>query len=350
MLSSIHNSEGRSHLGVELLMRTIHRSISMIIVSCLVTISIYTTVSATPLPFAVPKDAPEPDRPAFRAERGAVPDCTTAPTLTITPTYTDTLSGDTTAAPSLVDGYDCVAWQETGPEAVYLLDVVQDLNLHVRLDTDVDLDLFLLTDCDSDSCAAWHASEFLVSLPARDDPYVLVVDGYMGAEGPFDLQLMGYGAGPGDDVCASATPVGCSESPLDYPGNLYELPNRLLSDDCASFLEWGGEQWFAVTLTDSASVTAAISEHLFDAALWLYDDCGDDAECVAFADEDSAEETETISFRNLSGVTHTYYLAVDAFREIESLSSGSFVLTFTCTGQFVANERKSLGDMKAMFR
>ena len=30
--------------------------------------------------------------------------------------------------------------------------------------------------------------------------------------------------------------------------------------------------------------------------------------------------------------------------------AGQTSLTFTCTGQFVANERKSLGDMKAMFR
>jgi hypothetical protein len=176
------------------------------------------------------------------------------------------------------------------------------------------------------------------------------VDGYLGAEGPFELLMTGYGAGPDEDVCIDATPVGCNTTPLAYPGNLYELPNRLLGDDCATFLEWGGEQWFAVTLTDSATVTAVISDHFFDAALWFYDGCGDEAACVGFADAGSTEESETITFRNLGGATHTYYLAVDAFREIESPSAGGFLLTFTCTGQFVANERKSLGDMKAMFR
>jgi hypothetical protein len=262
----------------------------------------------------------------------------------------ESLAGDTTGGVSAVSGYACVSWNETGPEAAYRLDVQQDVNLHARLDCEADLDLFLLTDCDSDSCGAWDNNEFVVTLTARAEPYYLVVDGYLGDEGPFSLDLRAYALGPPPEICASAAAVGCGEAPVEQNGNLFELPNRLLADVCATYLEWGGEQWFAVSLSDSAELSAAISEHFFDAALWLFDGCEPGSACVAFADEAGAQGTETLEYRNLTGAAHTYYLAVDAFREIESASAGAYLLTVTCEGQLVASERSTLGGVKAMFR
>lgn len=305
---------------------------------------------AEPLPFAVPKDAPAPSRPVYRAPAGEIPPCTGAATHVVTLDTDETLSGDTTGGTSQVGGYACVAWQETGPEAVFLLDVQQDVNLHVRLEAQVDLDLFLLTDCDSDSCAAWDNGEFMVTLPARAEPYVLVVDGYLGDEGPFNVVLRAYAWGPPPEVCATAAQVVCGTSPVAMNGNLFELPNRLLADVCATYLERGGEQWYAVTLSDSATVTAVITDHFFDAAFWFYDGCAPGSECVAFVDAAPTEGIEELSYRNLSGVEHTYYLAVDAFHEIQSAGEGGYRLTFTCEGQIVPNERSSLGNIKAMFR
>ncbi len=304
---------------------------------------------AAPLPLVVPKDAPAPARPVHHAAR-AVLDCGGATTLVVTPDLSEALSGDTTGGVSQADGYACVGWQETGPEAIWLLDVQEDTALHAAVDADVDLDIFLLTACDSDSCAAWHASEFLTVLPARAEPYVLVVDGYLGAEGPFELSLTGYGAGPGAEVCATAELVTCDTPPTTTGGNLFERPNRLLGDACATYLQFGGEQWFAVSLSDSAVLDVDTSEHYFDAALWLYDACDAEAVCVAFADAASAEGAESLTYQNLTGARRTYYLAVDAFRAVESEAGGAFTLQFGCTGQLVANQRKSLSDIKAMFR
>jgi len=308
------------------------------------------TSLAVPLPFAVPKDEPAPARPMFLAPRGETPPCGDATTHAVPLATADTLSGDTTGGVSQVAGYACVGWQETGPEAVFLLDVQQDVNLHVRLAAEVDLDLFLLTDCDCDSCAAWHSTEFVVNLPSRAEPYVLVVDGYLGAAGPFTVELYGYAAGPPPEVCASAADVACGAEPVFLEDNLFAQPNQLLADACATYLEWGGEQWYAISLSDSAEVTAGISDHFFDAAIWLFDDCEPGSACVAFADETGVEGTEELSHRNLTGADHTYYLAVDAFHEVESESAGAYKLTLTCEGQIVANETTSFGDIKAMFR
>ena len=306
--------------------------------------------AAAPLPFAVPKDAPPPTRPAYTAPRGEIPPCAGATTLTVTLDTDEILTGDTTGGTSAVSGYDCVGWQETGPEAVWLLDVQQDMNLHVRLEAEVDLDLFLLTDCDSDACAAWHTGEFVVNLPSRPEPYVLVVDGYLGAEGPFSVTLNAFASGPPPEVCGEAEPVACDETPVEIVGNLFERPNRLLADVCATYLEWGGEQWYTFSLSDSAEVSADISNHFFDVALWLFDGCEPGSRCVAFADENGVEGAETLTYRNLTGAAHTYVLAVDAFREIVSESGGAFLLTTTCEGQSVPAETRSFGDIKAMFR
>jgi len=320
------------------------------ILAAMLPILAWTAAAATPLPFAVPKDAPAPHRPLWRAPAGEIPPCSGAPTHVVTLDTDETLSGDTTGEVSQVAGYACAEWQETGPEAVFLLDGHQDVNLHVRLDAGVDLDLFLLTDCDSDSCAAWDASEFVVTVPARAEPYYLVVDGYLGAEGPFTVDLRAYAWGPPPEACAEAVPVVCRTTPAPVYGNLFERPNRLLADACATYLERGGEEWYAVTLSDSAVVTAEITEHFFDAAFWLFDGCDPGSECVAFVDAAPTEGVEELSHRNLSGAEHTYYLAVDAFHEIGSSGAGAYLLTFTCEGQIVAAESATLGGVKAMFR
>ena len=317
--------------------------------SFLLLLALTNVVSAAPLPFSVPKAPPLPERPAYRAAR-AEPDCADAPTLVVTPDLADVLTGDTTGGTSLVDGYACVGWQETGPEAVWLLDVTEDTFLHVVLDSEADLDLFLLTDCDSDSCAAWHASEFQVPLTARAEPYVLVVDGYMGEEGPFDLGLKGYSPGPSADVCGSARNSPCDETARSHEGNLYGLPNLLLSDDCSAFLQFGGEEWYRVTLEDTVTLTAEIESPYLDASMWLYDGCDSDAACLVFVDEESAGVNETLVYQNETGAAQTVYLAVDAFRAPEGEETASYALTLTCTGQIVANERRSLSDIKAMYR
>ncbi|MBU0740930.1 hypothetical protein KKG45_10535 [bacterium] len=326
------------------------RFIPSLLVAAMLILSWSATSPAAPLPFAVPKDEPAPARPAFRAPRGEIPPCGGAPTLVVTLATDETQSGDTTGGASAVAGYACVAWQETGPEAVYLLDVQQDVNLHVRLDAEVDLDLFLLTDCDSDSCAAWHSSEFVVNLPSRAEPYVLIVDGYLGAEGPFAVDLHGYASGPPPGVCGDAVAVVCGEEPVGLDGNLFAQPNQLLADACATYLERGGEQWYAVSLSDSAEVTAGISEHFFDAAIWLFDGCEPGSQCVAFADGAGVEGAEELIHRNLTGAGQTYYLAVDAFHEVQSEGAGAYLLTFSCTDQIVPAETSSFGDLKAMFR
>jgi len=260
------------------------------------------------------------------------------------------VTGDTAGGASAVDGYGCVGWNESGPESVLLLDVPAAATVHLILEADADLDLFLLSGCDSDLCVAHHTREFVVELAGRPEPWVVVVDGYLGASGPWSLTVRAFAAGVPPEVCATATPLPCRMTAEDAEGSLYGLPNQLFADDCAEYLEAGGEQWYAVSLADSALATLTLGDQSFDAALWLFDGCGEAAACVAFADDAVSGSQEVLSYRNLTGVRRTYYLAVDAAQPPPGEFDGYYLLRSVCTGGIVANEPAAWGAIKSFYR
>ncbi len=68
-----------------------------------------------------------------------------------------------------------------------------------------ELDIFLLGACDSDSCLGATTFEFGVAVaPAT---YYLVVDGYRGAEGAYDLWIQAESNSLAPTVCESATVI-----------------------------------------------------------------------------------------------------------------------------------------------
>ncbi|MBK9303595.1 MAG: hypothetical protein IPM94_06850 [bacterium] len=258
-----------------------------------------------------PRGAGRPDLPVPHPARRR-PRLRRRPVLAVAPGLDTVVTGDTAGGVSAVDGYSCVGWNESGPESVLLLDVPAAATVHLILEADADLDLFLLSGCDSDLCVAHHTREFVVELAGRPEPWVVVVDGYLGASGPWSLTVRAFAAGVPPEVCATATPLPCRTVADEAEGSLYGLPNQLFADDCAEYLEAGGEQWYAVSLADSALATLTLGDQSFDAALWLFDGCGEAAACVAFADDAVSGSQEVLSYRNLTGVRRTYYLAVDA--------------------------------------
>jgi hypothetical protein len=141
-------------------------------------------------------------------------------------TDTDTSSGDGTCEPAAslaldvvtvgnttdewndLNGYACTALDESGPDVAYAYtnDAGHPLAVTALLyGIDQDLDLFWLRDdCAATSCVSHSATEAsehaLIVLEPGQTGYV-VVDGYLGAAGPYQLQLLGA---PVETACADS--------------------------------------------------------------------------------------------------------------------------------------------------
>ncbi len=98
-------------------------------------------------------------------------------------------SNDTHTGANNVSRYGCrPAWDESGPEVVYRIELGQSQPLSVTLlEADADLDLFLLRYAYPDSCVA--VGDNALSAQTEAGAYFLVVDGYQGAAGNFAFRL-----------------------------------------------------------------------------------------------------------------------------------------------------------------
>jgi hypothetical protein len=96
---------------------------------------------------------------------------------------------DTHTAANNVSRYGCrSAWDESGPEVVYRIELSQSQPLSATLlEADADMDMFLLRYAYPDSCIA--AGDASLAAQAEPGVYFLAVDGYQGAAGNFALRL-----------------------------------------------------------------------------------------------------------------------------------------------------------------
>ena len=102
-----------------------------------------------------------------------------------------TYGGDTRQGIAYIERYNCrPAWQESGPEQVYLLELSQpqEVTAVLSLAPGIDLDIFLLQGPDPDRCLAGGDLFVRYDVPATGQ-YYLVVDGYLGDAGPYVLQV-----------------------------------------------------------------------------------------------------------------------------------------------------------------
>ena len=304
---------------------------------------------------AYPKDSQDVSgRTATAASRGESPDCAGAVSLAVSASLDTVLSGDTTGGTSQVGAYACPHWDESGPYAVLALQVEQDVLLSAAIagPGGDDLDLFLLSDCDSDSCVAAHSAAFTVELNARAEPWFLVVDGYDGAEGPFELALSAAPALLSQDACDGALDVACDTT--SFQGTVFDAPNLVTLADCGSYSAFGGEDWFALTLPDSAEVSVTAGNCTFDVAVWVFEGCGPDPVCIGYADSGLSGISELWEWVNDTGGETTVYLGVDSISPIgtdtgDDPLEGLFDLEVSCTVP-VAAERVSAGGLKSLFR
>ena len=272
---------------------------------------------------------------------------------------------DTTSGESAVNAYACEpGWNESGPEHIYKLTADTDLILDAWLGgNDPDLDLILLSDCDTDSCLVQANSELSAQLSQGAVVYLLV-DGFNGAEGPYALTLQTRAIGIPESICnGGAVPIDLIEAGgLEYTSNLFEQPNQVSVYDCADYTIRGGERWYAMSIaaadTDtvgvgwgemlSVNITASTVQPNLDLVLWIFDQCGPDAQCLAWVDDEVAGGLpEVLEWDNPDPEARTVYLAVDCIRPPETDPSGTFDLRFDTV---VPIEVKSVTGVRNLFR
>jgi len=273
---------------------------------------------------------------------------------------------DTTGGQSAVDAYACrPGWAETGPEHIYRLEAGTDLILVAMLQGNdpVDHDLILLADCHTDSCLVQDNTE-LSGILRAGRTYYLIVDGYQEAAGPYHLTLRTYALGVPPSICepGGAVPVDVATAgATEFTGNLHEQSDQLAFDHCATVTVAGGEVWYALSLEGAVIpdqdtehgahlrvvITATTGAGSLDLALWLYDGCGPDAVCLAFADQGNAGQSETLTWENETADPVTLYLAVDCLQAPDDPLFGDFTLLLNAT---VGSERRSFTDVRSLFR
>jgi hypothetical protein len=103
----------------------------------------------------------------------------------------DVVQDDTTGYANLLDGYNCINWDESGPEVGFMfvpeVDDMITVTLQYGEETDQDI-LITEGDCSAFSCIDYGdlSAEFEV---LAGETYYFIVDGYSGAAGAFTLSV-----------------------------------------------------------------------------------------------------------------------------------------------------------------
>lgn len=298
---------------------------------------------------------PKPADPFFNTPR-ILFDCTALDTIELSPGMIDTLRGDTTDGPTELPGYNCVPWAEEGPEHIYRLDVTAEMELWAGLRDigEIDLDIFLLNACDTDSCLVGANTEISTTL----DPgtYYLIIDGAgssASTAGPYTVAIETRWIGLPPAICEPgyAETISCGTELTTIEGSLFELPNHVQIYDCSPIIERGGEAWFAVTLEPHHEFTAntIYLSPLLDAAIWIFDGCGNNANCLAFADATLAGLPESLGWINDTDLPLTIYLALDSYQVPGSDVQGAYGIEFVCQSN-VPTDKTSWGSIRSSFR
>jgi len=255
----------------------------------------------------------------------------------------DVVSGDNTGLASTVDAYSCVGWNEAGGEVVYELVLDGEYTVTGTLSNlAADLDIFFLDGCDENACLAFGNVSFNTTVPAGT--YYIVVDGYNGAQSAFDLAvtcdevLPPPPALPGGETCDDAVDLQAG-SLAQFSVDLTGYANDFTGADCFSWSTNGGDAVYKIYLNAGDTFTAT-QDGPCDMALYVMADCASGV-ALSCSDNCCSGATELVNFS--APADGWYYLIVDAYT-----SAGcEVVITIDAP---VANEDRSFGEIKTMFR
>lgn len=198
-------------------------------------------------------------------------------------------------------------------EDIYIVEVLSSVVATFTLSNfTVDLDLYLLEYCRSETCLVYGDATLEHTLvPGK--PYFLVVDGYMGAEGSYDI-TMTCGPAPPKLDCSGTTDV-CDS--IIFDDNLTAPNNVDFYPYCMPWEESGGEKVYHVDIVDGF-LRAELDSPGCDLDLFLLPSC-DEKTCLYYGD--------TIIDTGIAYLSPgRYYLVVDGFLGARC----SYTLSVTC--------------------
>lgn len=265
----------------------------------------------------------------------------------------DVVSGDNTA---LVDNnavYGCTSWNESGAETVYLLTLATDQIVSFALSNmTADFDVFLLGSCDGADCLGYADASFNAGCLTAGSYYV-VVDGYNGATGTFDLTVTcsACPTTPDNDDCSTAIDLcGVAGEKTDGSFNFAYTTVGAANDytlafgGCTGYSSNGGDIVYSVCLAPGGTLDVTQTGD-FDMSLYLITDCADPmGSCVAGSDNCCTGADEFFTYSSVAG--GTYYLIVDGYS-----TTGTGTLYGTVTGCCTTSTQdNSWGGVKTLFR
>ncbi len=231
------------------------------------------------------------------------------------------------------DDYDeiCPYTDSTAPDVVYLfaspVTHAVDITLCQAV-TDYDTKMYIYENtcpdsgspfaCNDDSC---QSPEFLYDYQSQlenliftgGNTYYIVVDGYGGSSGNYQLNISSVGLD-----CISATTINCGDT---VSGNTTGGTNYATIYPCVeTWPEFGPEDVYELVLTSNySSITATLSDMVADLDVFILGGC-DENSCVAFGDYSAVH----IGAPEIP--PGTYYIVVDGFLG----TSGTYTLAVDC--------------------
>jgi len=148
----------------------------------------------------------------------------------------DTVTANSVGFPQNVSLYNCVGWNEAGPEVVYVITLPAGFFHKVTCTLSgmtADLDVFFLSECSENACIKYGDSTFTTDWIAAGT-YYIVVDGYGATNigGPYTLAV----------TCQEQLPPCCPTPAVCYNVDFNEGPNGWYPMPCLTGVpvwEWG---------------------------------------------------------------------------------------------------------------
>ncbi|MCD6176575.1 MAG: hypothetical protein J7K29_01920, partial [Candidatus Cloacimonetes bacterium] len=236
-----------------------------------------------------------------------------------------------------VNDYDeaCPYTGSTAPDVVYSFTPAADVdNVIVSLcgDTDYDTKLYIYENavtpgapfaCNDDECVSALGQSFVSELTGLTfiggNTYYIVVDGYGGNSGNYEIDVTGGAAGPENDTCETAEVVGeVTDLPFD---------TSLATPSGFGTYITSNDLFYVYTASGSGLLYVGLCDSGFDTKLAIYGEC-DAATLIASNDDSCGAQSELIDVPVMAG--EDYYIQIGGYSS--SNGAGLLDVAFTLGG------------------
>ncbi len=244
-------------------------------------------------------------------------------------TQSGTFTGNTqTASNDYSASNSCTGYASTGPDVVYRVTLQAGDRLQASLAPSSgfwDTSIYLVTSCSmiAQSCVAGQDNgnpEEIDYTTLVSGDFFLIVDGYAGAGGAYDLDVTIGPAPIANDTCGGAIDVTAGGTFSGNTTNAMPDYNTAGLSGCTGFSAASNDVVYSVDLAAGERLQATMTAS-WDASLYVVTDCANTTTtCVAGQDDGNPEEVDFTAM-----TAGTYFIIADGY----NTASGTFTLDVT---------------------